>query len=424
MAILRPKLKFEKGKTYIIDVSDPSNAGHPLRFTADSGATEYTTGVTATGTAGTPGATVTFAVPENAPNDLNYYCATHGLGMGNKMKTFSGPGTWFGDRAIVMGGYHGEADNSGYGRIEYFNITTTGNSSYFGEMHVTDRYYNKSCSNGTRSHTSGGIAEGRGKDTMEYVTIGTLGNAQDFGDLLVIKYSHEAVSDGTYGIMIGGNGGANNAVLRDIEYVTIATTGDGTDFGDLIIGRKGSAGAGNGTRALVAGGNGASAGGESYQTDIEYITMATPGNGTNFGDLYAEPSPNTSNDKGKEYHFCAGDQTRIVWASGKTNYNVRTVGMSYAAYDTPGTSVDFGDVTVGRHMGTSVDNASRGVFMGGSAGSLTQTENGYYVNTMDYITIQTIGDATDFGDLSYVTQRAGGASGGAAQGIRYGNEQT
>ena len=87
MAILRPKLKFEKGKTYIIDVSDPSNSGHPLRFTADSGATEYTTGVTATGTAGTPGATVTFAVPENAPNDLNYYCTTHGLSMGNKMKT-------------------------------------------------------------------------------------------------------------------------------------------------------------------------------------------------------------------------------------------------------------------------------------------------------------------------------------------------
>lgn len=91
MSILRPKLKFYKGKTYIIDVSDPSNAGHPLRFTADSGATEYTTGVTATGTPGTTGATVTFAVPQNAPDDLNYYCTTHGLSMGNKMKTVPDP---------------------------------------------------------------------------------------------------------------------------------------------------------------------------------------------------------------------------------------------------------------------------------------------------------------------------------------------
>ena len=69
--------KFIKGQTYTIDVSDASNSGHQLRFTADSGTTEYTTGVTATGTPGTAGATVTFAVPENAPNNLNYYCATH-----------------------------------------------------------------------------------------------------------------------------------------------------------------------------------------------------------------------------------------------------------------------------------------------------------------------------------------------------------
>ena len=410
MAIIRPRLKFLKGQTYTIDVSDASNSGHQLRFTADSGTTEYTTGVTATGTPGTTGATVTFAVPENAPNDLNYYCATHGLGMGNKMKTFSGPGTWFGDRALIMGGYHGEADNSGYGQIEYFDITTAGNASSFGNMADATRYGNKACSNGTRALTTGGTSQPT-KTNMEYATIATLGNALAFGDLLVQRYAHEALSDGTYGLSVSGNGGPSNTILSDIEYVTIATTGDGTDFGDLITARKGTAGAGNGTRGVVAGGHGSPV---DYMTDIEYITMATPGNGVSFGDLIAEPSPNTNNDRGKEYHFCVGDQTRIVWASGKTNYNVRTNSMSYAAYDTPGTSVDFGDVTVGRHMGTSVDNASRGVFMGGSAGSLSQTENGYYVNTMDYITIQTIGNASDFGDLSYVTQRAGGASGAAA----------
>lgn len=414
MAIQRPKLKFKRGNTYVIDQSDSSNANHPLRFTADSGATEYTHGVTITGTPGQAGATVTFNVPDSAPENIMYYCSTHGIGMGNHLKTFSGPGTWFGDRALIMGGYHGEADNSGYGQIEYFDIATTGNSSSFGNMADATRYGNKACSNGTRALTTGGTSQPT-KTNMEYATIATLGNALAFGDLLVERYAHEAVSDGTYGLSVGGNGGANNSQLSDIEYVTIATTGDGTDFGDLIIPRKGSAGAGNGTRALIAGGNGpSSAGGDSYMTDIEYVTMATLGNGVSFGDLIVDPSPNTSTDKGKEYHFCVGDQTRIVWAAGKTNYNVRTNSMSYAAYDTPGTSVDFGDVTVGRHMGTSVDNASRGVFMGGSAGSLTQTENGYYVNTMDYITIQTIGDATDFGDLSYITQRAGGASGGAA----------
>ena len=87
MAIQRPKLKFQRGTTYIIDQSDSSNAGHPLRFTADSGATEYTTGVTVTGTPGQAGAKTTFVVPNNAPTNLMYYCSNHGIGMGNKMKT-------------------------------------------------------------------------------------------------------------------------------------------------------------------------------------------------------------------------------------------------------------------------------------------------------------------------------------------------
>jgi len=405
MAIQRPKLKFKRGTTYIIDQSDASNAGHPLRFTADSGSTEYTHGVTATGTPGQAGATVTFNVPDSAPTNLMYYCATHGLGMGNKMKTFSGPGTWFGDRALIMGGYHGAAANSGYGQIEYFDITTTGNASSFGNMADATRYGNKACSNGTRALTTGGTTQPT-KTNMEYATIATLGNALAFGDLLVQRYAHEALSDGTYGLSVGGNGGPSNTQLSDIEYVTIATTGDGSDFGDLVIARKGSAGAGNGTRGIVAGGDAPASG---YDRGIEYITMTTPSNAVSFGDLLAEGMGGSA-AKGKEYHFSVGDATRIVWASGKANYNTRTDSMSYAAYDTPGNSVDFGDVTVARHMGTSVDNSSRGVFMGGSAG----TGNGYYVNTMDYITIATTGNANDFGDLSYVTQRAGGASGGAA----------
>ena len=86
MAIVRPKLKFIRGKTYVIDQSDTTNAGHPLRFTADSGVSEYTSGVTATGTPGQAGAKTTFAVPGDAPDNLMYYCSTHGINMGQKMK--------------------------------------------------------------------------------------------------------------------------------------------------------------------------------------------------------------------------------------------------------------------------------------------------------------------------------------------------
>ena len=77
-----PVLTLERGKTYIFDVSDSSNSGHPLAF-KDSSGNSYTSGITSSGTAGSSGATVTFVVPSNAPDSLRYYCTVHGNGMGN-----------------------------------------------------------------------------------------------------------------------------------------------------------------------------------------------------------------------------------------------------------------------------------------------------------------------------------------------------
>ena len=79
-----PALELASGVTYTFDVSDSSNSGHPLRF--KNGLTSYTDGVTASGTAGQSGATVTFAVPNDAPaSTLLYYCTVHGTGMGNSI---------------------------------------------------------------------------------------------------------------------------------------------------------------------------------------------------------------------------------------------------------------------------------------------------------------------------------------------------
>ena len=101
MAILRPKLKLERGKTYVIDQSDATNATHPFKFTADSGTSEYTSGVTATGTPGQAGAKTTFVVPGNAPDNMMYYCTAHGIGMGQKIKIFgTAPVTYTGGEGV------------------------------------------------------------------------------------------------------------------------------------------------------------------------------------------------------------------------------------------------------------------------------------------------------------------------------------
>jgi hypothetical protein len=77
-----PTLSFSRGNTYVFDVSDSSNSGHPLRFKDGSGST-YSTDVTVTNTEGTTGAKVQIVIGATTPAELRYYCTVHGNYMGN-----------------------------------------------------------------------------------------------------------------------------------------------------------------------------------------------------------------------------------------------------------------------------------------------------------------------------------------------------
>ena len=85
-----PVITMKRGSTYIFDQSDATNSGHPLAIKSDAGGAQTTTVV---GTAGNAGATVTYspAYP-SAPNDLRYYCTSHGNNMGNTI-TMNDPNT-------------------------------------------------------------------------------------------------------------------------------------------------------------------------------------------------------------------------------------------------------------------------------------------------------------------------------------------
>ena len=84
----KPALTLYKGWTYTFDVSDASNATHPLRFS--SGGSAYNTGVTVTGTQGQAGAKVQLVVPESQPTSFIYYCTNHS-GMGNTITVKDDP---------------------------------------------------------------------------------------------------------------------------------------------------------------------------------------------------------------------------------------------------------------------------------------------------------------------------------------------
>ena len=85
-----PALTLVKGFTYVFDQEDSSNSGHPFHFknTSDS---QYTTGVTVTGTAGQSGAKVTLVLAEDASEPSAYYCTAHGNGMGNTCLLYTSP---------------------------------------------------------------------------------------------------------------------------------------------------------------------------------------------------------------------------------------------------------------------------------------------------------------------------------------------
>ena len=67
-----------------------------------------------------------------------------------------------------------------------------------------------------------------------------------------------------------------------VDYITIASTGNATDFGDLTTAVNSASAAASSTRALCAGGT---QNGGTPINDITYFTIASTGNATSFGNL-------------------------------------------------------------------------------------------------------------------------------------------
>ena len=136
-------------------------------------------------------------------------------------------------RGLIAGGYS-VPSNARINEIEYIETSTLGNGADFGDLSTTSGFNSsmQGC-NSVRAVVALGNITGSGTqcvNTIEYFTMSTLGNSQDFGDVSTASEFYSAASSPTRCVWHinaaqGGNG-------DKLEYVQIMTTGNGIDFGD------------------------------------------------------------------------------------------------------------------------------------------------------------------------------------------------
>jgi hypothetical protein len=311
----------------------------------------------------------------------------------------------------TRGVFGGGGDPSNTSIINFVTIASTGNSKDFGDLTV-NRITMSAVGNSNRICFFSGQqnpAPAPGTDVIDFVTVATTGNATDFGDTTGnLGFKISGGSNGHGGIKLDDfqrlsvtympgsgralfSGGQNPSVSTSIDMTMIKTKGNSSSFGTLATGMRSMSSASSLTRSLSAGGYSS-----DYTNAIRSVEFASQGNDSDFGDLIGERyDPQSGN---------VGNTTRGIFAGGhEKSGNAQDNVIQYITIATAGNATDFGDLSAGRQSMAGMTSNTRGVFAGGTSGPAN-------VNIMEYITIASTSNVTDFGDLSAVRTEAGGLS--------------
>ena len=268
--------------------------------------------------------------------------------------------------------------------IDYITISTLGNAITFGTLVNGARHTPGSCASSTRGIIAGGSGAG---NAIDFITISSTGNSADFGDLTQARNDIAGFSNQTRGIFGGGYVGPT---VNTIDYITIASTGNAVDFGDTLTVVQAAGGCASSTRGIIAGG-----GAPGNSNVIQFVTISTIGNATDFGDLtLARGSLNAGCSNAVRGLFAGG------YAPGDQNV------IDFITIATTGNASDFGDLSVNRSQAAAASSATRGIFAGGIGGPAPRGK----LNTIDYVTIMSTGNAIDFGDLTVIRSALSGLS--------------
>jgi len=294
--------------------------------------------------------------------------------------------------------------------IDYINIASTGNAVAWGELLSVGTSLHGSASNNIRGVFVGGFTGAPTNSRislMQGITIPTNGETFDFGDLQFNSQQLSGVGNATRGVYANGYAYPNMSPVSDsslnmsysmIEFMSSANR---SDFGDIIDNAacRDLATCETPIRGYFAGGEGTGQDSPSHNKNITIKGFANNSESLNFGEL----SQHSLRGSG------AGSATRGVFLLGQlTGTNTVTNIMEYITLTTSGEVIDFGDITTGdtsNNNNNSASNTIRGVYH-----IARSTHGGAALNTLEYITIASTGNGTDFGDLTYVSVDGGGVS--------------
>mgnify|MGYP001380327480 CR=1 FL=1 len=307
---------------------------------------------------------------------------------------------WGGDRGLAFGGY--DAPSTVMNEIQYFGISTLTSGSDFGDMTGTARYAGAGASNGTRGLYAGGYEDPSYSNVIDYVTIANTGNATDFGDCLT---TYTWGMQGVAGNPTGGASNANrglfaggyNPINDVIQYVDITSTGNSTDFGDMIYKRRQFGAVSNGSRAVWAGGYSMPQPAFTFRANMDYTTIATTGNATDFGDLLTASEGQTG----------CSSKTRGVFSGGLIPASPWYGALQAITIDTTANATSIGTQNSStRGQAAASSNGVYGTWVGGKAATSE-------ISSMTYISIDThsSGLVSNFGSLTSARTFCAGASG-------------
>mgnify|MGYP003118681827 FL=1 len=298
-------------------------------------------------------------------------------------------------RGIIAGGNNHPVT---FADIDMIEIGTAGNATDFGDLAQANSAASGGASSTTRAIIAGGYEQPAAaiNSRLQYIILSSGGGANEFGDLTEGALTAMGMtSNNTRGLLYGGGNPNRVSTLTQINLQSLGRNSSfGSTFNSATI--RNAAGASDGTRAVFAGGDNA----DSNVFTIAFVLIASGGSPDKFGDLNDDLSG----------HDAVDSAVRGCFGGGKAPGVVNTI--DFITIATEGNATDFGDLTDERRNVTGNSNGVRGTF---SAGTTAGSGTGNNVNIIDFITIASTGNASDFGDLTN-PKRSGGMGGSDSHG--------